>query len=64
MAAVRASCEAAKLHSAQVATIVTLVFLAIAVGLTWYGPRSKSATLNYKVIGRVDKTKAHGAKTG
>lgn len=36
---------AEKLRCAQVATIVTLTLLIVAVGLTWYGPRSNSVTL-------------------
>ncbi|MGH8563936.1 MAG: hypothetical protein ACREXW_07535 [Gammaproteobacteria bacterium] len=35
----------AKLRLAQAATVVTLLLLAAAVGLTWYGPRSTSVTL-------------------
>lgn len=37
---------ASKLRRAQVTTIATLLLLAGAVGLTWYGPRSTSVTLN------------------
>lgn len=38
--------SASKLRLAKGATIVTLILLAAAVGLTWYGPRSTSVILN------------------
>jgi hypothetical protein len=41
-----ASKGASKLRRAKGATIATLIFLAAAVGLTWYGPRSTSVILN------------------
>lgn len=37
--------SASNLRLAQVATVATLIFLALAVGLTWYGPRFTSVTL-------------------
>jgi hypothetical protein len=40
-----ASKTIASLRRAQIATIITLVFLVGAIGLTWYGPRSTSVYL-------------------
>jgi len=48
---------ATKLHCAQVATIITLVLLVGAVGLTWYGPRAKAVILD---VGRLSSPNVCG----